>query len=227
VRKRTQEEIELPDDLGVDWSRWSDGRAYRLKRKRDFPNVDPGEARSACELAARRMGRAVRTARDKRVPTKLMWVQFADAYVKESSPCPLCGSRRLYRLHANFVRCVQCSAQLIVSAQGLDSFDDEDGGTLGPRARERMGARIKDLGDVHLERAGETESTEIYNGWGMAEEIPVIVLAEFDKGDEELTVVNMYDRVGKVKVFPAHLLGGLVNIGSLRDRPDSDWDLIP
>jgi hypothetical protein len=35
----------LPEDLDVDWSRWSDGRAYRLKRKRDFPNVNPGLAR--------------------------------------------------------------------------------------------------------------------------------------------------------------------------------------
>lgn len=30
------------DDLGADWERWADGRAFRLKRKRDFADVDPG-----------------------------------------------------------------------------------------------------------------------------------------------------------------------------------------
>jgi len=229
VRKRSQRQTvpDLPDDLGVDWARWSDGRAFRLKRKRDFPNVDPGIARSACELAAARMGKAVRTARDRRVPTKLIWVQFADAYVKDGSPCPRCGSRQLFRLHADFLRCPQCHAQLILSAQGLDALDEGEGGTLGPRARERFGSRLKALESLHLDHAGQTETTEIYNGFGMAEETPVIVLAEFDHLDgEELTALNMYERVARVRVFPAELFGGLVNVTALRSRPDSDWDLV-
>ena len=41
------------------------------------------------------------------------------------------------------------------------------------------------------------------------------------------TVLNMFERVAKVKVFPAPLMGGLVNIGAMRDRPDDDWDLVP
>jgi len=227
-RKRTSVSVDdLPEDLGVDWARWSDGRAFRLKRKRDFPDINPGIAKTACELAAHRMGKAVRTARDRRVPHKLIWIQFADAYVGEGKPCPMCGSRRLYRLHANFTRCVQCNAQLIISSQGLDSFD-EDTGAVGPRARERLSAKLKGLAEVRLARAGETETTEIFNGYGLADETPVVILAEFEKLEgEELAVVNMYERVARVKVFPAESMAGLVNIGVLQGRSESDWDLIP
>ncbi len=230
MRKRAQPVAvaDLPEDLGVDWARWSDGRAFRLKRKRHFPNVDPGIARTACELAAHRMGKAVRTARDRRVPNKLLWIQFADAYIAEGQPCPKCGSRKLYRLHADFTRCVQCNAQLIISAAGLDSFED-DTGRIGPRARERFGARIKALTEVRLERAGETETSEIFNGYGMSEETPVIILAEFEKDEsgEELSVMNMFDRVSRVRVFPAESMARLVNVGTLRNRPETDWDLLP
>jgi len=229
VSKRTKAVAveELPEDLGVDWSKWSDGRAFRLKRKRDFPNIDPGIAREVCELAAHKMGKAVRTARDRRVPNKLLWIQFADAYVREGQPCPKCGSRKLYRLHANFTRCVQCNAQLIISAAGLDSYED-DTGTVGPRARERAGGKLKALENVRLERAGESPSSEIFNGYGLAEGTPVIILAEFQKDENghELTVRNMFERVSRVKIFPADSMAGLVNIGTLMNRADSAWDLI-
>src|SRR5439155_20421526 len=80
------------DDLGADWERWADGRAHRLKRKRHFADVDPGLARDAAEAAAARMGKAVRTTRDKMMPEKYMWVQFADHCVGPGEPCP-CGIR--------------------------------------------------------------------------------------------------------------------------------------
>lgn len=218
---------DLPPDLGVDWSKWSDGRAFRLKRKRDFPNIDPGIAREACELAAHRMGKAVRTARDRRVPSKLLWIQFADAYVREGQPCPKCGSRKLYRLHANFTRCVQCNAQLIISAAGLDSYED-DTGTVGPRARERAGGKIKALENVRLERAGESASSEVYNGYGLSDGTPVIILAEFEKdeGGQELSTRNMFERVSRVKLFPADSMAALVDVGRLTNRDDSTWDLV-
>jgi ribosomal protein S27AE len=218
----------LPDDLGVDWSRWSDGRAYRLKRRRDFPNVDPGLARSACELAATRMGKAARTARDIRVPTKLIWVQFADGFVKEGQPCPRCGSRKLMRLHADFMRCPECRAQLRGTMGGLDTLDEAQGeSVIGPRARARFGAKLRSLENVRLERVGETAKTGIYNGYAADTGTTVVILAEFETGDgDELTTENMYDRVARVKVFPAELFGGLVDIAELEARPESDWDLV-
>ena len=228
IRRKAVNVDELPEDLGVDWARWSDGRAYRLKRKRDFPNVSPGVARSACEVAAHRMGKAIRTARDRRVPDKLLWIQFADAYVGEGKPCPKCGSRRLYELHAKFARCPQCKAQLIISSAGIDAFDDDNAAVVGPRARQRLTARLKSLTDVRLEHAGENEASDIFNGYGMVEDTPVIILAEFEKDEtgEELSLTNMFDRVARVKVFPADSMSGLVDINTLRNRPESDWDLV-
>ena len=219
----------LPDDLGVDWSRWSDGRAYRLKRRRDFPNVDPGLARTACELAGSRMGKAVRTARDKRVPTKLIWVQFADAHVKPDEPCPRCGSRTLLRLHADFIRCAQCKAQLLLSMDGLDILDEPQGeSVVGPRARGRFGAKLRALQNVHLERVGETAKTGIYNGYAEDNGTTIVVLAEFETsdGEEELDTQNMYDRVARVKTFPAELFQGLVDVTELQARDEADWDLV-
>jgi hypothetical protein len=117
--------------------------------------------------------------------------------------------------------------QLIISAAGLDSYED-DTGTVGPRARERAGAKIKALENVRLERAGESPSSEIFNGYGLAEGTPVIILAEFQKDENghELTVRNMFERVSRVKIFPADSMAGLVNIGTLMNRADSAWDLI-
>src|SRR5437764_617 len=134
----------LPEDLGVDWSRWDDGRAHRLKRRRDFPNVDPGHARKAAEFAAHGMGRAIRTTRDKRIPDKLIWIQFADGYIEAGAACPRCGSRRLLRLHADFIRCPSCKAQLLLWAGGVEGLDDPPvEGVVGPRARKRAGNRLR------------------------------------------------------------------------------------
>ena len=87
----------LPEDLGVDWSRWADGRAYRLKRKKDFPNISPGHARTAAEHAAVKMGKVARTVRDKMIPEKLIWIQFADGEVGAGQPCPRCGTTLVLR----------------------------------------------------------------------------------------------------------------------------------
>jgi len=228
-RREPVDPATLPDDLGVDWSRWSDGRAYRLKRKKDFPNLDPGLARTACELAATRMGKAVRTARDRRIPHKLIWIQFADAHVGPDEPCPKCGSRKLLRLHADFMRCPSCKAQLLFSMGGLDALDDPEGeSTVGPRARARFGTKLRGLQNAHLERVGETARTGIYNGFADDNGTRVVILAEFDHsdGEEELNPENMYDRVARVKTFPAELFGGLVDTGALESRSESDWDLV-
>ena len=131
----------LPEDLGVDWSRWSDGRAYRLKRKKDFPNVSPGHARTAAENAAVKMGKVARTVRDKMIPEKLIWIQFADGEVGAGQPCPRCGSRKLLNLHADVVRCPQCNAQLLLSSQGLEAIEAEPAGAGGSLRTPSSGGR--------------------------------------------------------------------------------------
>jgi hypothetical protein len=219
----------LPEGLGVDWSRWSDGRAYRLMKRRDFPNVDPGHARTACEHAALQMGKVARTARDKRVPDKMIWVQFAEFEIREGEPCPRCGSRRILRLHAGFGRCPQCETQMLLSQQGLEEqLDDEDEGRNGPgrRQRTRMGDRLRALQNVHLERSGSTGEGELYNGYGERNADVLVILAEFDPGDEELSPENMYDRIRLFKALPARLFDGVFDVDALAARPDSDWDLV-
>ena len=64
------------------------------------------------------------------VPEKLIWIQFADYEIREGEPCPRCGGRRIYRLHAGFGRCPQCEAdnsryaQLCTNCQGPLTGDD-------------------------------------------------------------------------------------------------------
>jgi ribosomal protein S27AE len=225
----------LPEDLGVDWTRWSDGRAYRLKRKKDFPNVNPGAARTACEQAAVKMGKVARTVRDKMIPEKLIWVQFADAEIRAGEPCPRCGSRQILNLHADVARCPQCKAQLLISTQGLEALDDDvegegDGEEAAPGdpQRAKMAKRIRELETFRLQRSGEAGHNELYTGWGEGESVRYIVLAEFEPAEdgEEVSIENLDDRIRLVKTIPAHLLEGLVDVNELAVRPDADWDLI-
>jgi ribosomal protein S27AE len=233
----------LPEDLGVDWSRWSDGRAYRLKRKKDFPNVNPGLARTACEEAATKMGKVARTVRDKMVPEKLIWVQFADAEIRIGEPCPRCGSRRILNLHADMARCPQCQAQLLLSNEGLEALDeDEDQDDGEVEATEEMTEEeaqavsrktkserlLHSLQNVHLQRSGEAGPNELYSGWAEDEGGRIILLAEFAPSPhgEELSLDNMDERILLAKKIPAHLLEGLVDVNELAVRPDADWDLI-
>ena len=222
----------LPEDLGVDWSRWADGRAYRLKRKKDFPNVSPGHARTAAEDAAVKMGKVARTVRDKMIPEKLIWIQFADAEVSAGQPCPRCGSRKLLNLHADVVRCPQCKAQLLLSSQGLEAIEAEPeggGGSASPAKRARLAQRLLSLQSVHLKLSGEPSHHELYTGWGEQEGgSRFIVLAEFDPSEdgEKLTPESLDQRIRELKVLPAHLFEGLVDVNELAVRPDADWDLI-
>jgi ribosomal protein S27AE len=222
----------LPEDLGVDWSRWADGRAYRLKRKKDFPNVNPGHARNAAENAAVKMGKVVRTVRDKMIPEKLIWIQFADGEVSAGRPCPRCGSRKLLNLHADVVRCPQCNAQLLLSNQGLDAIESEPesaGESASPAKRARLTQRLRSLQSVHLQLSGEPSHHELYTGWGeQLDGSRFIVLAEFDPSEdgEDLVSETIDQRIREVKVLPAHLFEGLVDVNELAVRPDADWDLI-
>lgn len=223
----------LPEDLGVDWSRWSDGRAYRLKRKKDFPNVNPGVARKAAENAAVKMGKVVRTVRDKMIPDKLIWIQFADGEVSPGQPCPRCGSRRLLNLHADVVRCPQCNAQLLLSNQGLEAISAETGtedaeSGPSPAKRGRLAQRLLALQSVHLQLSGAPSHHELYTGWGETDGARFIVLAEFDPSEAgaDIAADTVEQRIRDLQVLPAHLFEGLVDVNELAVRPDADWDLI-
>jgi hypothetical protein len=231
----------LPEDLGVDWSRWSDGKAYRLKRKKDFPHVDPGLARTACEAAAIRMGKVARTVRDKMVPAKLIWVQFADAAVRDGQPCPRCGGRRILRLHGGFGRCAQCKAQLLLSDEAadeaalLDESEDspeegaaeDEAAAMSAKMREKSVKRLEGVTNLHLKRAKEGETTESYTGWGERESALAVVALELRRVEgEPLTAENLYERLEWAGVYPAARLAELVDVDGLVSRREADWDLV-
>jgi ribosomal protein S27AE len=178
------------------------------------------------------MGKVARTVRDKMMPDKLIWVQFADAEIRVGEPCPRCGSRRILNLHADMARCPECKAQLFLSNEGLDAIDEqadsENGPTIGTAKRARLAQRLREVESVHLRRSGEAGHNELYSGWGEQEGARFIVLAEFEPSEdgEEISLDNVDERVVQVKVLPAHFFEGLVDVNELAVRPDADWDLI-
>lgn len=201
-----------PGDLGVDWSRWADGRAFRLKRKRDFPDVDPGVAREAAKEAAARMGKAVLTVRDRSSPNKFIWVQFADHKVKIGEPCP-CGSRRLLRLHENFARCPECRAQLLLVKADQDEVQET-------RARRQL----REMSDVRLWRRKRTEKHEHFRGVAAVEDETVFLLALFnaDPEDDPVTEDDAVDRLVALHVVPLTELHDLVDVSALLARAEDE-----
>ena len=209
-------------DVGADWDRWADGRAFRLKRKRHFADVDPALVGQAAEAAAARMGKAVLTSRDRLLPHKYVWVQFADHRVGPDEPCP-CGSRRLLRVHANFLRCPACKAQLLLSDQ-----------PSGPRETRAM-TTLRSLSNVHLERRGDGSARHLvlYRGYARQGEELVFLLVDFkrdEEEDEEVTVENAFDRVRVVRVVPFRELADVFDVQSVEPGPfwsrESHWDLV-
>jgi hypothetical protein len=209
--KRLQ--LETGDELGVEWERWADGRAWRLKRKRDYGDVDPGVAMEAAVNAANRMGKAVRTVRDRYFPQKYFWVQFADGAVRAGEPCGLCGGRRLFRLHPHFLRCAQCGRMLLET----DSDDEEDNARAAARLRNLTNVRL-----VLLERSGELDA---YRGCAESDGQPVVVFADFRvEGGEPLGPEEAFERVAKLRIVPYDILSDLFDISALRNG-SRDWDL--
>jgi hypothetical protein len=210
------------EELGIDWERWADGRAWRLKRKRDFPKMTVGRARNDAIEWAERMGKVVHSIRDRHMPEKYLWVQFSDAEIRIGEPCPSCGSRRLLRLHTKFARCPECSVQLMLSS---DPLDDEDG---EEPADGKDVARLRNLTSVQLtwfERSDD--GLEVYRGYGEEEGKPCLVIARFRvEPDEELSPENAFDRVEKVTRFPLQSLAGLVDESLIRGQDGPGTHLI-
>ena len=114
------------DELGVEWEKYADGMPHRLKRKRDFPDMNPKSVSAAARNAAKRMDKAVQVFPDKmgKNRTKFLWVQFADYQLSMGEPCR-CGGRRLLRLHEYFARCDACNALILLASPDADPFDSD------------------------------------------------------------------------------------------------------
>jgi hypothetical protein len=216
VRKR---KLERDDDLGLDWEKWADGRAQRLKRKRDFGDIDPGLAIEAAQNAAARMGKGVQAVRDRHFPLKYIWVQFCDGKLKAGQPCP-CGSRRLLRLHTKFVKCPQCGSIFLQGKPGEADFVDS-----------RPAVRLRQITGLRLAQLMRTDDgVDIYRGYGENQDGgPVLVLAGFrviDNADAELNVESALERVDSVTTVPLDQVSDLLDTAPFTDGSRTHWDLV-
>jgi hypothetical protein len=213
VKKR---KLEVGDELGIEWERWADGQAWRLKRKRDFGDVDPNLAIEAAKNAAARMGKGVQAVPDRYFPLKYIWVQFADGKIRASEPCP-CGSRRLLRLHTHFVKCPECGAMLLQGQPG--DADETDS---------RPALRLGQVTGLHLARLGRRGDLDVYRGYGEKDGGPVFVLVEFrvDGAGRELSPENFLGRADRVVMIPFGQLSDLFDVSQFSDSAEADWDLV-
>ena len=117
------------DELGVPWEKFADGLPHRLKRSRDFPDINPKAVRQAAKNAAKRMDKAVQVLPDRmgKNRSKFLWVQFADYEICAGEPCK-CGGRRILRFHQFFARCDACNALILLASPDTDAMFgvDED-----------------------------------------------------------------------------------------------------
>lgn len=218
------------NELGLPWERWSDGLPHRLKRKRDFGDIDPELVREAAKNAAKRMGKVVQAKPDTMMPgnrSKYVWVQFSDHEIRIGDPCK-CGGRHLLRVHPFFAHCTQCGAQLLLApkrgaeADGVESADDEEDADDRPQPADLL----RELTDVHLARLERTDDRETYRGYGRLANTRMLLIAQFRvEPGERLAADNAFDRVAAVQVLPLRQLGGLLDTSALM-TPNAEWDLI-
>ncbi len=199
------------EQLDIDWTRFADGRVWRLRPKRHYPpDVPMRRVRQAAAEAAREMGKVVQTLDQ----GNGVWIQFSDARIRLGEPCP-CGSRRLLRLHTLLVRCPECGRQLALdkSSVAADDGSGEDG--------------LAELNNIRLEFVDRSEVVATYRGYGYDGDEPVLVVAEFEaKGDEPLTANDAASKLLSVQKVRFDLLDGVIDTRALLDRPQDDWDLL-
>jgi hypothetical protein len=212
VNKKLKPKLEEGEELGVDWDRWAaDRRPHRLKRKRDFDDVDPALIKLAAKNGSERLRKAVHTFPDPFFPEKFVWIQFADHKVVTGNPCR-CGSRKLFRLHKNFARCGECGAQLLLK----DEDDSQDVILL----RQLKNACLERIETGHKRR-------DAYRGYAEKGDKLVLLFAEFRKDEEEeLSPDNVYDRVERTSFIHFDRLEGFVDARPLLARDESTWDLV-
>jgi len=211
--KTKKRQLDVGDELGVDWERWADGRAHRLKRKRHFGDVEPRLAMEAAANAAQRMGKAVQAVRDRHFPDKAIWVQFADGRIKSGSPCA-CGSRKLYRLHPRFLRCPQCGSTLLETATDVDEFESQPA------------LKLRRLTGVHLARMERQGDRDVYRGFAELDGQPLLLIAEFRvEGGDRITPDEAFQRIERLDRLPLERFSDLFDVSALRGGAP-DWDLV-
>lgn len=106
--------LEPDDELGLPWDDWADGRAYVLRRGRDFfRNADL--VQDAARNAARRLGKTVTAVKEQRVGKTYVWVQFSDYEIELGSFCPSCGEGDALRLlNRQNACCISCGATVVL-----------------------------------------------------------------------------------------------------------------
>lgn len=217
------------EELGVHWERYADGHPWRLKRKRDFGDVNPQLAREAAVNAAARMGKAVQAVKDRRFPEKYMWVQFADHEIGLGEPCP-CGSRKLLRLHTYFARCPACHALLLLSKSSValaEGDEDEQPEEESEAPAGQAATLLEQLEDVRLSRIRRSGEREVYRGYGIRGGTLVMVIAEFAAApNEPLDPEEALDRAADVHVVPMSQLEDLLDTSILVGRDEAEWDLV-
>jgi hypothetical protein len=208
-------------DLGIDWARWADGRPHRLTRKRHFANVNPAKVAKAAEPAAAAMGKVVVTAKDRLVPDKHFWIQFADFKLGPNQPCR-CGSRRLHRVHTNFAKCPECKSFIVLTEQ-------EEAGEEG---ESRSARRLRALEDVHLERRGRSDTRyELVRGFGRKDGELVFLLGELriEPDEEQVELEQFWRRLATVRVVPFTELGDLLGLSAdevAAAWQEREWDIV-
>ena len=225
------------DDLGLPWERWSDGLPHRLRRNRDFPDIEPELVREAAKVAARRMGMGVQAAIDrmsvrKGAPSKALWVQFTDHEIRLGDPCK-CGGRRIVRIHPSFARCDSCGASLVLAppksrwkVEKVDVLDEDEEEEIAEIGRTDPEALLREFRDVHLRRVEHVEGRETYRGYARLGDEPALLLVQFraDPG-ERISNEEAYDRAAAVQVVPLRQIRDVVDRDALMD-PAAGWDLV-
>jgi hypothetical protein len=219
--------------LDLPWERWTDGRIWRLKRGRDFPHdVDAQAVVAAAELAAARMGKAIRTARDPAAPEKYCWLQFADHEIPSDEACP-CGGRVFQQLHTNFARCQTCKALLVIGPPTASSTALKTSGTksrLSPK-QGKSGAPLSAYRDVHLERYTPSARTSMYRGYGRIGTTQFLLMVRF-KIDSTHADPTSLDRAAieaipaVVRATPMPWLDGIADTHAFLGRDRESWDIV-
>lgn len=205
--------LEEGDELGLDWDRWSDGRPWRLKRKRHLKGKTFPVVREAARNAAVRRGKVVQTLSY----IGYVWVQFSDYRINLGDPCP-CGGRELEQVGKLFVRCRTCHAQLELQRTSL--FDGDESSPLDA------------FSNIHLQYLEESDGADVYRGYGDdGGGQPVLLFVEFKRPKANapqtpLTAETAGTRLRSLRAVPFAELAGIADTDSLVERRDDSWDLV-
>lgn len=164
-RPRSHAPSQTGPEISIDWRTLMDGRPHRVRRGHDF-SCTVNEFNQAARQAAELAGKRLLATRDRAMPRRYAWVQFADREIQAGEPCR-CGFGQLERIGVTLVRCQSCRAVLV-----LARLPDED--EITPKRRRTNlaaavdGARstLDDFFDVRLECFSNAPDERCYVGFG-------------------------------------------------------------